>query len=129
MAKKNRAEPDAGATEGEGPSFEQALERLETIVEELEGGSLTLEQSIARYEEGVSLSRRLTKTLEQAEKRIERLTEAGGELSTEPMDLDEAEAEEPRASRVSERPQAAERTPAAGRARASQPPPSDELPF
>ena len=129
MAKKNRAEPDAGGAEGEGPSFEQALERLETIVEELEGGSLSLEQSIARYEEGVKLSRRLTKTLEQAEKRIERLTEAGGELSTEPMDLDEAEAEEPRAPRVSERAPAAERTPAAGRARASQPPPSDELPF
>ena len=128
MAKKNRAEPDAGVAEGEGPSFEQALERLETIVEELEGGSLSLEQSIARYEEGVKLSRRLTKTLEQAEKRIERLTEAGGELSTEPIDLDEAEAEEPRAPRVSER-APAERTPAAGRARASQPPPSDELPF
>ena len=45
---------------GSEPSFEQALERLETIVEELEGGALSLEESIARYEEGMRLSRRLT---------------------------------------------------------------------
>ena len=57
-------------------SFEEALARLETIVEELESGSLTLEQSITRYEEGIRLSRRLTETLDQVEKRIERLVEA-----------------------------------------------------
>jgi len=64
------------------PSFEEALERLETIVEELEGGSLSLEQSLARYEEGMRLSRRLTQTLDQAEKRIERLVEEEGEIPT-----------------------------------------------
>ena len=66
----------------EEPSFEEALERLETIVEELEGGGLTLEQSLARYEEGMRLSRRLTQTLDQAEKRIERLVEEEGEAPT-----------------------------------------------
>ena len=69
--------PAPAAAEDE-PSFENALERLETIVEELEGGSLTLEQSLARYEEGMRLSRRLTQTLDQAEKRIERLVEEDG---------------------------------------------------
>ena len=72
-------------------SFEAALERLETLVEELEGGSLTLEESIARYEEGVKLSRRLTQTLDEAEKRIERLVEStdeGTPPTTVPMDLD-----------------------------------------
>ena len=64
------------------PSFEEALERLETIVEELEAGSLSLDQSLARYEEGMRLSRRLTRTLDQAEKRIERLVEEGGEVTT-----------------------------------------------
>ena len=63
-------------------SFEEALERLETIVEELEAGSLSLDQSLARYEEGMRLSRRLTRTLDQAEKRIERLVEEGGEITT-----------------------------------------------
>ena len=62
--------------------FEQALERLETIVEELEAGSLTLEESLARYEEGVRLSRRLTQSLDQAEKRIERLVEEDGQAPT-----------------------------------------------
>jgi exodeoxyribonuclease VII small subunit len=56
-------------------SFEQALTRLETIVEELESGTLSLEQSLARYEEGIRLSQRLTQTLDEAEKRIERLVE------------------------------------------------------
>jgi len=66
------------ATDGDAPSFEEALARLETIVEELEAGSLTLEQSITRYEEGIRLSRRLTETLDHVEKRIERLVEAPG---------------------------------------------------
>ena len=122
MAKKNpAAEPQAGASV-DGPSFEEALERLETIVDELEGGSLTLEQSIARYEEGVRLSRRLTQTLDQAEKRIERLTEEGGAPTTVPADLaEDGEAEEPRP------PAAPERAPA--RTRMPSPPPGDELPF
>jgi len=70
------------ATDGETPSFEEALARLETIVEELESGSLTLEQSITRYEEGIRLSRRLTETLDQVEKRIERLVEASPSSSS-----------------------------------------------
>ncbi len=79
----------AATTENE-PSFEDALERLETIVEELEGGSLSLEQSLARYEEGMRLSRRLTQTLDQAEKRIERLVEEEGEETptTRPFEQD-----------------------------------------
>lgn len=85
MSPKERSE-DAGAA-GEEPSFENGLERLEKIVEELEGGALTLEQTIARYEEGLELSRRLTHTLEKAERRIEELTEnARGEPATRPME-------------------------------------------
>ena len=78
------------------PNFEDAIERLETIVEELEGGALSLEESILRYEEGMKLSRQLTHTLDEAEKRIERLTETGGEggtPGTRPMELDPADAQ------------------------------------
>jgi exodeoxyribonuclease VII small subunit len=83
----NRKKPSApgehpAPAEEDAPSFEHALERLETIVEELEGGSLSLEESLARYEEGVRLSRRLTQTLDQAEKRIERLVEEEGQAPT-----------------------------------------------
>lgn len=86
MASKKTTTPETA--EGQ-PNFETALERLETIVDELEGGTLSLEDSIARYEEGVKLSRRLTLTLDEAEKRIERLVEnEAGAPVTEPADLD-----------------------------------------
>jgi exodeoxyribonuclease VII small subunit len=92
--------PDAASL-----SFEVAIERLQTIVEELEAGSLSLEESIARYEEGVKLSRRLTQTLDQAEKRIERLAAGeGGEPVTEPMDLEGEPAEEPKRAQAPTRP-------------------------
>jgi exodeoxyribonuclease VII small subunit len=89
MAVKKPAAAAANAAPEPALPFEQALERLETIVEELEGGSLTLDDSLARYEEGVKLSRRLTTTLDEAEKRIERL-EAGesDEPRTVPMELE-----------------------------------------
>ena len=68
--------------------FEQSMKRLETIVEELESGELSLEDSIARYEEGIRLSRRLTQVLDESEKRIERLVEKEGSApGTEPMDM------------------------------------------
>jgi len=58
-------------------------------VDELEGGELSLEESIARYEEGIRLSRKLTQSLDAAEKRIERLVEGGeGEPATEPHELE-----------------------------------------
>jgi exodeoxyribonuclease VII small subunit len=85
----NKPSPASEATaagDGETP-FEQALERLETIVEELEAGSLTLEESLTRYEEGMRLSRRLTASLDQAEKRIERLVEEPGQPpTTQPLE-------------------------------------------
>ena len=90
-ANKKTPAPALGSApaDDEAPSFEHALERLETIVEELEGGALSLEASLARYEEGVRLSRRLTQTLDQAEKRIERLVEESGETpTTRPLEDD-----------------------------------------
>jgi len=68
------------------PSFESALERLEAIVDRLESGELPLEQALAAFEEGVTLSRRCTGELEAAERRIELLV--GGETgaATEPFE-------------------------------------------
>jgi exodeoxyribonuclease VII small subunit len=71
-----RKNPDTSAEE---LGFEESLERLETIVEELEAGQLTLEQSLKHYEEGMRLSKRLTRRLDEAEKTIERLVETGGD--------------------------------------------------
>ena len=52
-------------------NFEKDLEKLEKIVEELDEGGLTLDQSLKRFEEGIKLSRRCDKALSAAEKRIE----------------------------------------------------------
>lgn len=57
-----------------GLKFEQALKRLEKIVEELEKGDLSLEESLKRYEEGIRLSRFCTNKLEEAERKVELLT-------------------------------------------------------
>ncbi|HET6528415.1 MAG TPA: exodeoxyribonuclease VII small subunit [Balneolaceae bacterium] len=62
-------------TKKEHPAFEEALTRLENIVEELEDESISLEKSIELYEEGIELSKLCTQTLEEAELRIEKVAE------------------------------------------------------
>ena len=57
--------------------FEAAIAELETIVKKLEEGDLPLERSLELYERGVQLSRFCHTRLEEAEKRIEILTERG----------------------------------------------------
>ena len=56
-------------------SFEQALERLETLVEKLEEGAIPLEESLAAYVEGTRLVRHCLACLERAETVIRELTE------------------------------------------------------
>jgi exodeoxyribonuclease VII small subunit len=63
------------------PSFESALKQLEEIVQRLEKGELTLEESLKLYEDGIRLSRLCHAKLEEAEGRIELLMKnARGEL-------------------------------------------------
>jgi exodeoxyribonuclease VII small subunit len=72
--------------------FEDALQRLERIVDELEAGHLGLEDSLKVFEEGVGLARRCAKYLDEAEKKIELLTrDESGALTAEPLRLDEDE--------------------------------------
>ena len=69
---------DAPAT----PTFEAALQKLETIVQRLEKGELTLEESLGLYEEGIRLSRLCHAKLEEAEGRIEQLVkDARGDVA------------------------------------------------
>lgn len=53
------------------PTFENAIERLETIVEQMESDSLPLEELLVRYEEGLKLVKFCSEKLDSAEKRIE----------------------------------------------------------
>ena len=69
-------------------SFEDALERLEAIVDRLERGDLALENALATFEEGVGLSRRLGEQLGGAERRVEELLRDGAGLTTRPLDLE-----------------------------------------
>lgn len=61
------------------PTFESALERLEHIVEEMEGDRLPLEELLGRYEEGTRLVKVCQERLNTAEKRIELITKNASE--------------------------------------------------
>ena len=92
MAKKNEPAPGAPLDAGGKPyTFEKALARLEAIVDELEDGKLALEASIARFEEGVTLTRFLEGELGRAQKRVEELVESAGGATTRPWTGDEPE--------------------------------------
>jgi exodeoxyribonuclease VII small subunit len=67
-------------------SFEQILEGLSAVVEQLESGEAPLEQSLAIFEQGVKLSRLGSRRLDEAERRIEMLLNTNGEVSTAPFD-------------------------------------------
>ena len=70
--------------------FEDALKKLEKIVSELEGGELSLDESLKRYEEGVKLSRILSKELEAAKKKVEVLVKKDdGKFDLEPFNTNE----------------------------------------
>lgn len=69
-------------------SFEQALQRLEAIVRELESGDLSLDRALALFQEGVMLTRQCGAQLNEAEARIEKLLEQNGAPTTTPMDTE-----------------------------------------
>lgn len=71
-----------------GTTFESALTQLQSIVRELEEGTSGLEESLARFEQGVRLLRNCYQILEQAEQKIELLVnaDAAGQLVTAPFD-------------------------------------------
>lgn len=76
------------ASAPEAMSFEASAERLTTIVKELEGGELSLEDSLKLFEEGVRVARDAQARLDAAEKRVDELlgTNADGELRTRPFE-------------------------------------------
>lgn len=58
------------SSEKENLNFEDAIVNLEEIVRELEKGDLNLEQSVQKFEEGMNLSKKCSKMLDEAEKKI-----------------------------------------------------------
>ena len=69
-----------------GIPFEEALQKLETVVEAMESGDLPLESLLARYEEGVKLTKICQEKLAEAELKIQQLEKtAGGEIKLKPV--------------------------------------------
>lgn len=68
--------------------FERSLDELERLVEKMEHGDLTLEESLASYERGVGLYRKCQTALEQAELRVRLLTDPQDPGSAEPFAAD-----------------------------------------
>ena len=77
------------------PNFEEKLTSLEAVVERLERGDLSLDESVKLFEEGVKLSNACKQELEQAEGRIQLLVESpGAQMQVSEMSLgDDAEEE------------------------------------
>ena len=71
------------------PSFEESLKKLETIVDQLERGDLSLEDSLKLFEEGVGLSAACKKEIDEAEGKVQILIKRrDGTLRTEPFPTD-----------------------------------------
>jgi exodeoxyribonuclease VII small subunit len=89
-----------GKTQEDQPSFESALEELEAIVAELEGGKLGLSDALARYEQGVKHLKSCHQWLKQAERKIELLSgvDAQGNPITEAFDDSQVDSLEEKAS-------------------------------
>ena len=70
-------------------SFEEQMEELEEIVDELEKGELSLEDSVSKFEQGIKISKECNKTLEEAEKKITILVNQDGEMKEENFETEE----------------------------------------
>jgi exodeoxyribonuclease VII small subunit len=86
----NQSKSAAQNSSAKAPPFEEALKKLEGIVETMEAGDLPLETLIARYEEGTRLAKICQEKLAEAELKIQQLEKNGvGEMKLKPLDLSE----------------------------------------
>lgn len=73
--------------------FEASLARLEQLVDQMEDGDLTLEESLKAFEAGVKLTRECQQALQAAEQKVEVLMRQNDELVAEPLDREPLEEE------------------------------------
>jgi exodeoxyribonuclease VII small subunit len=69
--------------------FEERLEALEALVEQMEEGDLTLEESLKAFEQGIKLTRECQSALTAAEQKVNMLIEEQGQLQVQPFETDE----------------------------------------
>ncbi len=68
--------------------FEENLAKLESLVEKMEQGDLSLEDSLKTFEQGIKLTRECQQALKEAEQRVQLLLEQNGEASSTPFESD-----------------------------------------
>jgi exodeoxyribonuclease VII small subunit len=73
MSRKKKSEFD----------FEEALTELDTLLEQMESGKLTLEESLSQFERGIQLTRQCQGLLKQAEQKVDLLIQKDGEMVLE----------------------------------------------
>ena len=69
--------------------FETSLNELETLVNQIEQGDLSLEDALGAFEQGVKLTRECQSILDQAEQKVQVLIEKNGELQAQPFNSGE----------------------------------------
>ena len=75
------------------PNFESSLAELEKLVASMESGDLSLEEALATFEKGIKLTRSCQQALDQAEQKIQILTQGADGIQAEPFELqDESDA-------------------------------------
>ncbi|MGB5299927.1 MAG: exodeoxyribonuclease VII small subunit [Thiogranum sp.] len=79
MAKRSQKTPD----------FETALAELEALVDKMEQGDLSLDESLKQFERGVQLTRSCQQALKEAEQKVQILLEKDGQPSLETFDSDD----------------------------------------
>ena len=85
LRKQDRVDEAPAQEAGARPKFEDELADLETIVEQIDSGELSLEESIGAFERGVAFVSSLNRTLNEVERRVEVLVRgAQGELKSTP---------------------------------------------
>ena len=77
------------AKEKKAMDFEQQLKNLEALVESLESGDLSLEDSLKSFEQGIKVARECQTALKQAEQKVEVLMRQGDELVSQPFSEDD----------------------------------------
>ena len=71
------------------PDFEKSLEELESLVEQLESGDLSLDESLKQFKRGVELTRHCQGVLEKAQQTVEKLVDNADEDSAVPFETDD----------------------------------------
>lgn len=68
------------------PDFEKSLAELEALVERLESGELSLDESLAQFKRGVELTRHCQAVLDKAQQSVEKLLDVDDESTAVPFD-------------------------------------------